>query len=70
MLLVTGTITSYKSERYPDIHKALMFGWQFMITYTIARTLSSKYHYDAWRIGFTSLAYGIGEFFTPPMRCA
>ncbi len=49
-------------EKYSDATIALMFGWQFMITYTIARTLSSKYHYDAWKIGFTSLGYGIGEF--------
>ncbi|KXN88549.1 hypothetical protein AN958_07185 [Leucoagaricus sp. SymC.cos] len=38
----------------------IMFSWQMMITYTIARTLSARYHYDAWRIGLVSLAYGMG----------
>ncbi|KAF7767901.1 hypothetical protein Agabi119p4_7144 [Agaricus bisporus var. burnettii] len=41
----------------------VMMGWQFLISYTIARTLTSKYHYDAWKVGFTSLAYGIGCLF-------
>ncbi|KAF5347001.1 hypothetical protein D9756_011026 [Leucocoprinus leucothites] len=38
----------------------IMFSWQMMITYTIARTLSTYYHYESWKIGLTSLAYGIG----------
>lgn len=45
-----------------DVFLGVMMGWQFLISYTIARTLTSKYHYDAWKVGFTSLAYGIGEY--------
>ncbi|KAF9446367.1 MFS general substrate transporter [Macrolepiota fuliginosa MF-IS2] len=42
---------------------SVMMAWQFMITYTIARTLSSKYHYEPWKIGLTSLSYGMGCLF-------
>jgi hypothetical protein len=45
-----------------DVFLGVMLGWQFMIVYTIARTLTSKYHYDAWKVGFTSLAFGVGVY--------
>ncbi|XP_006462310.1 hypothetical protein AGABI2DRAFT_72269 [Agaricus bisporus var. bisporus H97] len=41
----------------------IVLAWQLTIVYTIARTLTSRYNYDAWKVGFTSLAYGVGALF-------
>ncbi|GLB45505.1 putative major facilitator superfamily protein [Lyophyllum shimeji] len=39
----------------------LQFAFAFIIAYTSARTLSSKYHFNALTIGFVLVAYGAGS---------
>lgn len=40
----------------------LLFAFSFIIVYTCSRTLGTKYNYNALKIGFVLLAYGLGEF--------
>ncbi|KZT12153.1 MFS general substrate transporter [Laetiporus sulphureus 93-53] len=39
---------------------ALLFAFEFSITYTASLTLANEYHYDALKIGLVLLAFGIG----------
>ena len=42
----------------------LLFGFNFSVAYTCARTLAIYYNYDALKTGLVLLAYGIGEQIT------
>ncbi|KAF8636200.1 hypothetical protein AX17_003688 [Amanita inopinata Kibby_2008] len=42
------------------VSSGLSFAFNFVITYTTARTLGYAYHYNPLRIGFSILAYGLG----------
>jgi hypothetical protein len=63
MLLVNGEImpAGRFCTHTNSFVEGIMFSWQMMITYTIARSLSIHYHYNPWKIGLTSLAYGLGR---------
>lgn len=65
MLFATGEVsfTVSLSSTSPGVVSGIVLAWQLTIVYTIARTLTSRYNYDAWKVGFTSLAYGVGEHF-------
>ena len=40
----------------------LIYGFAYCIAYTCSRILSEKYGFDALKIGFVLLSYGVGEF--------
>lgn len=43
------------------IGSGLLFSFVFVVVYTSARTLAMAYHYNALKIGFVLLAFGVGS---------
>ncbi|KAL4070033.1 major facilitator superfamily domain-containing protein [Scleroderma yunnanense] len=56
-------ILSRKNNFAILVASGLLFGLNFSIPYTCARTLTLYYHYDALRTGLVLLSFGIGSMF-------
>ncbi|KAF8895359.1 vacuolar DHA amino acid exporter [Infundibulicybe gibba] len=55
-----GLVLRRKNNVIILLASGLQFAFGFFIAYTTARTLSSKYHYNALKIGLVLLANGLG----------